>query len=863
MLGVRKYITRRQEYLMSEARAKSYQATTVLVCGLPSQENNIDSLYGIFHVLPGGIRRIWMAYKADDLQKECNDRIALTNKLEAAECTLLRKKLKRHQKSGRRQSVTSENSTNLLSDMNNGGGDGNSSALQSRQQQSLTQSPDESFPVEERPQHRPASFPKSLFATCLGIKKVDSIQTYRSELSNLSASIQAKQQAAMTAMHDGQEKNKMGAAFIQFNNQMSAHLAAQSVIHRKTLTMGPRFLEVQPTDVIWGNIGFSLRTRNIRRAIAMAMATVLIVFWSIPVTFVASVAKLDALVSFAPFLSGIYNLPQFVVGIIQGLLPPIGLAILMALLPIFLYQFAHFGGEVLGSRKTLQVVTSYHWFSVVHVLLVTTLANGIFAAIQDISNNPGMVMQMLATSLPQASTFFLTFILTSFMQIPMMLLQIGPLIGFIIGKFLASTPRQVYAGGSTLGSVDWGTTIPVHTIAFSIGKWISEAERVSVLGGLIFPRIVDQVYVAVIIFELVILGLFILDETIAQSIVMFVLLVVTIMAIIISRNKVFRPLIKYLPIEAFHYNETDLENPEGLGAKGASATGRAGTNSGLLMVGDNGLANREVLNSQERSASPSEKVNPIPAQESFHEKAPYKDPQVPVTEPEETRQIFSPVDPSSRSPRIHIPVTNATADTVEHQRQGSIHSILPSIRVENTADSVDTNDNIISAQSPSIASPIQQQTRYESGADYPVGSANRETGILPSEPNMPSGQNSLPSISARHHLSRQGSEYGGFHRGGASSLQVLGANHSVLSASDPAAEVVVPEEYAFVNPALWKGSQPIWLPKDPRGFAELETLELNNAGLASTTDSATMDMKGKISVDVSQRDVAPGDPFWG
>jgi hypothetical protein len=107
---------------------------------------------------------------------------------------------------------------------------------------------------------------------------------------------------------------------------------------------------------------------------------------------------------------------------------------------------------------------------VVHVLLVTTLANGIFAAVQAIKDNPNNIMTMLSSTLPQASTFFLSFILLSLIQIPMMLLQIGPLIIYFITKQLAKTPRQVFAAETTMGSVDWGMTIPVHTIAFSIGR---------------------------------------------------------------------------------------------------------------------------------------------------------------------------------------------------------------------------------------------------------------------------------------------------------------------------------------------------------------------------------------------------------
>ncbi|KAG0231827.1 hypothetical protein B0O80DRAFT_501893 [Mortierella sp. GBAus27b] len=775
---IRQYIIRRQNYLMSEQHAQSLQATTILVCGIPRGEDNLQELYHIFGAFPGGVKRIWLAYAAPDLEKEVANRVALTAKLEASECSLISAKLKHHLKNGRRGSYSSTKS------LSNDTGD--------QEQRRQTANSDESFPSEFRPQHRPATFPMSLIASCRGIQKVDSIQTYRADLSNMNASIVAKQQAAMTAMRDNSDKDKMRAAFIQFNHQLGAHLATQSVIHRRILTMGPRHLEVHPKDVLWDNLNLGLKTRNIRRVISMALATVLIVFWSIPVAFMASIAKLDAIVRFAPFLSGVYELPKVVVGIIQGLLPPIGLAVLMALIPIILYGLSHFGGEVLSTRKTLDVITSYHWFSVVHVLLVTTLANGIFAAVQAIKDNPNNIMTMLSSTLPQASTFFLSFILLSLIQIPMMLLQIGPLIIYFITKKLSKTPRQMFAAETTMGCVDWGMTIPVHTIAFSIGLLYSTIQPLILplmiiyfglyymafrymflyvyrqpydSGGLIFPRIVDQMYIAVILFEIVMLGLFILQKAVGESIVMFILLVASIAAIVISRNKVFKPLIQYLPVGAF------------------DTRGIAAAMSGNSIVAGPGADTADVL----------EKLNPIASQEEFHEKAPHKDSSSPPLE-SGTKEVYSP-DSSKQDATMKA----------------------PSIRVESVT-------------------------------------------VQPPAPAVPSTSTSPVTTTPHGLLVRQDSSDGGL--GASSSLQVLGANHSLTSSSDPPAEKIVSDTLTYVNPAFWKQCLPIWLPKDPRGFAEVEAVELTNAGLPCTTDSATMDAKGHVTVETSQRSVAPGEEHW-
>ncbi|KAG0064239.1 hypothetical protein BGZ89_009257 [Linnemannia elongata] len=709
IFGVKQYITRRQHYLLTARHAKSLQATTILVCGIPIGEETLQSLHSIFSVFPGGVKRIWPAYSAADLQKDVLKRITLTDKLESAECALIRSKLK-HQAAGgadarRRQSEAS--STDML-----------------HQQQAAAAAGD-TFPAEKRPQHRPAVFPMSLFASCCGARKVDSTSTYRDELAGLNNSIVTRQQAGIAAMHENEDENKLSAAFIQFNSQLGAHLAAQAVIHRKTLTMQPRHLEVHPTDVIWENLSYSLRTRNIRRAIAAVLAFLLIALWAIPVAFVASVAKLDAIVRFAPFLSGVYSLPKVALGVIQGILPPIGLAVLMMILPIILYKLAHLSGEVLNSRKTLSVITTFHWFSVVHVLLVTTLANGIFAAVQQIKDNPSRVMDMLASTLPQASTFFVSFILLSLIQIPMLLLQIGPLIMYWLSKFLATTPRKVYAAERTMGFVDWGTTIPVHTIAFSIGLIYSTIQPIILpfiviyfglfylafryqflyvyrqpfdSGGLIYPRIIDQIYVALIIYEIVMMGLFVLQKAAGQAAIMFVVLLTSIAAIVISRNNVFKPLIQYLPVEAFD-------------ATGELSSSTGGHHHGDDHTGVGGRSGKEVIEDD------------------------YAD---------------------------------ADGD------------------VEKQADAA------------------------------------------------AAGYRGLGST------------------GGPSTLVFNPATNGKG----------VTDSMAFVNPGLRAQQQPVWLPRDPAGFVDQELTELDEASIANTTESATMNAKGKVAVEVTQHVAAPGDEFW-
>src|SRR6267154_2375226 len=89
---------------------------------------------------------------------------------------------------------------------------------------------------------------------------------------------------------------------------------------------------------------------------------------------------------------------------LQGILPPVLLAVLMALLPIVLRLLARFEGIPKYTGLELSLMTRYFCF------LVVVISSGIVAAIQQLIDAPTSIANTLASKLPKASTFFLTYI---------------------------------------------------------------------------------------------------------------------------------------------------------------------------------------------------------------------------------------------------------------------------------------------------------------------------------------------------------------------------------------------------------------------------------------------------------------------
>lgn len=131
--------------------------------------------------------------------------------------------------------------------------------------------------------------------------------------------------------------------------------------------------------------------------------------------------------------------------------------------PIVCTVFARFEGIPLRTGIELSLMTRLFIFQVIHGFLIVTLASGLVKAIPAIAKNPSSAVTLLATQLPAASTFFLTyFVTTSFAGAAGSLLQIVKLIVYYVKLILlGSTPRSVFNIKYNSSTVAWGTLVRV------------------------------------------------------------------------------------------------------------------------------------------------------------------------------------------------------------------------------------------------------------------------------------------------------------------------------------------------------------------------------------------------------------------
>jgi hypothetical protein len=406
-------------------------------------------------------------------------------------------------------------------------------------------------------------------------KKVDTIYYCRKEVARLNHEI-AMDQA------NPERFPLMNSAFIQFNHQVAAHMACQSLSHHIPRQMDPRTVEVNPNDILWDNLTMSWWMRYVRMFTVIVMIVGLIIFWGIPVSFTGALSQIKTLTDDFKWLAWLNSLPQWLISFIQGVLPPAFLAILFVLLPIILRFLAEMTGTTTAGERELLVQNFYFAFVFIQLFLVVSIATGITGTLENLLNDPISIPQTLAQNLPKAANYFFSYMILQALSISSgTLLQIGSIVILLFSRFLDTTPRQKVSRVLSRPGITWGNMIPVYTNFGAIGLiysvvaplimvmmlitfglfWFTYRYQMIYVSyakaetnGLIFPKAINQLFTGLYFLELCLIGLFFLqtrpDDTPAclpHAIIMIITLGFTVLFQFLL-NRAFGPLFNYLPI---------------------------------------------------------------------------------------------------------------------------------------------------------------------------------------------------------------------------------------------------------------------------------------------------------------------------
>lgn len=534
------YVNLRQAFLISPLYSDRVSSRTVLFTSVPQaylDERKLRKIFG------NSVLHVWITGDVKKIEELVEERDKVAMKLEKAEVKLIKLANKERTKSLKNASDQDEVRPTL---------DAESGSIAARW-----------VPKKKRPTH------KLGFLGLIG-KKVDTIDWCREELVRLIP----ETEAAQTTYKSGQFK-KIPAVFIEFRSQAEAETAFQVLAHHQSLQMSPRYIGITPQDVVWKSLAIPWWQKVIRRYAVLAFVTALVIFWAIPVAVVGVISNVSYLEATFPWLGFLNSVPQVIMGVITGLLPSVALSILMSLVPVIMRLCAKLSGEPSFSRVELFTQNAYFTFQVIQVFLVTTFTSSAAAVVQQIRDDPTSAPSILASNLPKASNFYISYFIVQGLSVAASI--ISQVVGFVIFsllyKYLTGTPRGLYTKWAKLAAISWGSTMPVYTcitviaivyaviaplaLGFStIGMslfyfaWRYNVLYVTDTGidtrGLIYPRALKQLFVGIYLAELCLIGLFGASVAIGPLVLMVVFTVFTVL-FHISFSSALSPLLANLP----------------------------------------------------------------------------------------------------------------------------------------------------------------------------------------------------------------------------------------------------------------------------------------------------------------------------
>ena len=121
-------------------------------------------------------------------------------------------------------------------------------------------------------------------------------------------------------------------------------------------------------------------------------------------TFIASLSSVEALAEEFKFIRDMIEAFPFI-GTLLGVLAPLFVKIVNALLPVILEVFSMLEGPVSSSVVEASLFTKLAAFMIIQTFFVSAISGGLLQEISKIINNPSYIIEILAVSLPSQVCF--------------------------------------------------------------------------------------------------------------------------------------------------------------------------------------------------------------------------------------------------------------------------------------------------------------------------------------------------------------------------------------------------------------------------------------------------------------------------
>lgn len=573
------------------------QTTPLYDCLLSSRTVGLSELSG--NMGPGSliatlqkeypqIERVFVGKKIDKLEKHVALRAKHATRTEDILTSLIYKAYKKHEKTieNERKNAQKKQEAQLRELEKTGAHRGRAAQMASEGSQKNFQSNLDSFrqndldfyiPFQKRPKERtgllkfgwiPVSIPY------LTGEKHDKLEYSIEQVKDLTEKIQKEQE-------EWELNEDLPIIFVEFPSQHDAQECYQSIprlLNKKSY--GKRFIGHSPDDIIWKNIYQTKRSRRTKKILSNTFLTLLMCLWALPVIVVGCISNVNFLMDKVYFLRFLRHMPNFLMGIITGLLPSLALAALLSLVPPIITIIGKYSGVLTQQDLNLYVHKWYYAFQIIQGFLVIAGVSSATATVTPIINSSGSAMVLLAENIPKSSNFYITYFLLQGLLTPSLKLsQISKLImNYFLSK-VASSPRQKWKRYNKLSTFNMATSYPAIELLFCIMicysiiapiilffstcafvlifiSYLYNCSYVNALGvdlkGINYPRAILDMFYSLYLSEIFLLALFIMHKSWGPMVLEFVFIIPTVFCHIWFTRR-FTPLFESVPLSTILY----------------------------------------------------------------------------------------------------------------------------------------------------------------------------------------------------------------------------------------------------------------------------------------------------------------------
>uniref|UniRef100_K3W856 CSC1/OSCA1-like 7TM region domain-containing protein n=1 Tax=Globisporangium ultimum (strain ATCC 200006 / CBS 805.95 / DAOM BR144) TaxID=431595 RepID=K3W856_GLOUD len=447
------FVKRRHEFMSR----KSTQQYSVILNGLPKHLQTQQTLRNYLNLLfPRQVLHVYVALECSDLEKLVTERVKVRDKLEHALALSAKtgdRVLTRTRPCGDKVDAIELHQNNLKS-LN--------AAVEMEMRSILrNQAAVASQMLEASMSDDPHQYQ---YTPTMGDRQVPTLQAVDDDSKVVeSAYIKGLRSERKGIKNTGIMRS---AGFVTFSSLKAAQ-SAQQVLQSSDPTK--MHIEAAPhvDDVVWENVGVSYNTKSYWLLISVALTSAIILFWTIPTSFVVSLSKVKALSEKWAWLGRLVKDHPWIGSVLEQL-SPLMLSVMSALAPIIFGILSKREGHASGSQVETSLLNKLVAYQVFLVFLLPIIGGTLIEALTGKSDDLKDVSKMLkiiSEAIPQQSSFFVTYqIVQTFVNLTLEFLRVTPIIKAAIYSVFAPklTPRQrqsPWFGLSPLSNPgDFGTT---------------------------------------------------------------------------------------------------------------------------------------------------------------------------------------------------------------------------------------------------------------------------------------------------------------------------------------------------------------------------------------------------------------------